>query len=212
MAEGKEQNTQTMTSDTSNSKMGPIAEPAKNIEGSEDLKAVSDKTFTEKEVQALLQRESDKRVTEAQKKWKEQLDSLKAEIEMAKLSEEDRAKELMKKKEQELIEKEREIRKREMDFETMRLLAQEKLPAELIEVFEGVDDLEKREKAIRRFVEIKQESVNTAIRDKERGSFLPNSHAGKALTREQLKAMTPKQINDIFNSNPELLPGLNKKP
>jgi len=129
---------------------------------------------------------------------------------MSKLTEEEKAKALSKQKESELLEKEREIAKREADFSTMKLLADEKMPTDLLAVFEGVPDLDKRIKGIRLFKEIYNKAIADYQNEKEKGTF-HLAGGQKRFSKEEIKKMTPQQINDIYNKDPSLLLGEGKK-
>ena len=210
----------TKTTGISDNPQRAVSEVEKNIDvngigvGSEgtggDQTKAGLKMYTEEQMRDLLQREADKRITEAQKTWQKKIDALKTEIEMSKLSEEEKAKEISKQKEKELQEKEQEIMRREADFNTMKLLADEKLPTELLGVFESVPDMDKRIKAIRLYREIYNKAVADYKNEREKGSFHLLSGA-KQFSKEEIAKMTPQQINEIFDKDPSLLLGAKER-
>lgn len=135
------------------------------------------KTYTQDEVDRLLQSEADKRVTEAlktarakwEKEYKEKLEREKREAErLSKLSAEEREKELLKQKEQELAEKEKAIRMKELHLDTIEILAEEGLPVGFAE-FLIKDDAETTNENIKKFKKEWQEALSKAVDERIKG-------------------------------------------
>lgn len=149
-----------------------IEDKAKDTEEKQETK-----TYTQDEVDKLLQSEADKRVTEAlktakakwEKEYKEQLEREKKEAErLSKLSAEEREKELLKQKEQELAEKERAIRMKELHLDTIEVLAEEGLPVGFAE-FLIQDDAETTNENIKKFKKEWQEALSKAVDERIKG-------------------------------------------
>lgn len=135
------------------------------------------KTYTQEEVDKLLQSEADRRVTEAlktarakwEKEFREKLEKEKKEAErLSKLSAEEREKELLKQKEQELAEKERAIRMKELHLDTIEVLAEEGIPVGFAE-FLIKDDAETTNENIKRFKKEWQEALSKAVDERIKG-------------------------------------------
>ena len=135
------------------------------------------KTYTQDEVDKLLQSEADRRVTEAlktarakwEKEFREKLEKEKKEAErLSKLSAEEREKELLKQKEEELAEKERAIRMKELHLDTIEVLAQEGLPVGFAE-FLIKDDAETTNENIKKFKKEWQEALSKAVDERIKG-------------------------------------------
>ncbi len=134
-------------------------------------------TYTQEEVDKLLQSETDRRVTQAlktakakwEKEFREKLEKEKKEAErLSKLSAEEREKELLKQKEQELAEKEREIKMKELHLDTIEILAQEGLPVGFAE-FLIKDDAETTNENIKKFKKEWQEALSKAVDERIKG-------------------------------------------
>ena len=135
------------------------------------------KTYTQDEVDKLLQSEADRRVTEAlktarakwEKEFREKLEKEKKEAErLSKLSAEEREKELLKQKEQELAEKERAIRMKELHLDTIEVLAEEGLPVGFAE-FLIKGDAETTNENIKKFKKEWQEALSKAVDERIKG-------------------------------------------
>ena len=136
------------------------------------------KTYTQEELDKLLQSETDKRVTEALKtsraKWeeeyKEKLEKEKKEAErLANLSAAEKEKELLKQQQEQLEEKEKAIRLRELQLDTINVLAEEKLPVGFAE-FLIKNDAETTNKNIKKFKEEWQKALSQAVDEKIKGT------------------------------------------
>lgn len=143
------------------------------------------KTYSQEELDKLLQSETDKRVTEALKtsraKWeeefKEKLEKEKKEAErLSKLSADEKEKELLKQQQEQLAEKERAIQLRELQLDTINVLAEEKLPVGFAE-FLIKDNAETTNENIKKFKKEWQDALSKAVDEKIKGTSprLPES-------------------------------------
>ena len=135
------------------------------------------KTYTQEELDKLLQSETDRRVTEAlktsrakwEKEYKEKLEKEKKEAErLSKLSADEREKELLKQKEQELAEKEQAIRMKELHLYTIEILSEENLPVGFAEFLIG-EDAETTNDNIKKFKEEWQKALSNAVDERIKG-------------------------------------------
>ena len=135
------------------------------------------KTYTQDEVDKLLQSEADRRVTEAlktarakwEKEFREKLEKEKKEAErLSKLSAEEREKELLKQKEEELAQKEKAIRMKELHLDTIEVLAEENLPVGFAE-FLIQNDAETTNENIKKFKKEWQEALSKAVDERIKG-------------------------------------------
>jgi hypothetical protein len=179
---------------------GAIVEPA----GATTESVIEKIEMTAAELEALKQKEGDRRVTDAEKKWKADFktemekaiaEAKKDAEEKAKLSEEERYK-LEREKEKAELDKERaEFRREKLLLETERNLAQEQLPPEFANFLIGKDTDETAENIVKLkgFFEQKvQESVDERLKGKS------PKIAGQApttrYTREQVEDMTRDEV------------------
>jgi len=181
----------------------------KDIEN-KDNKEEKTKTYTQEEVDKLLQKEGDRRVSTARKKfeeeYKEKLEKEKKEAErLSKLSADEREQEILKQKELELEEKEKAIRYRELQLDTVNILADESLPVGFAE-FLIKDDAETTNENIKKFKEEWQEALSKAVDERIKGKTpsLPGSLGGQGKTGgigERL-AKTVKRNAEVKKNNP----------
>lgn len=165
------------------------------------------KTYTQEEVDKLLQSEADRRVTEAlktarakwEKEFREKLEKEKKEVErLSKLSAEEREKELLKQKEQELAEKERAIRMKELHLDTIEILAQEGLPVGFAE-FLIKDDAETTNENIKKFKKEWQEALSKAVDERIKGKSprLPETKLESEQTVDFMKLASEASIRKL---------------
>jgi len=179
---------------------GAVKEP----QGTEEVQEVEKIELTADEFEEKLQKEADRRVTQAEKKWKAdyktELSKAVAEAkkeaeEKAKLSEEERYK-LEREKEKAALDKERaEFQREKLLLETERNLAQEQLPPEFANFLIGKDTDETAENIVKLkgFFEQKvQESVDERLKGKT--PKIPGQTPTSRFTREQVEKMTRDEV------------------
>lgn len=150
----------------------------KGDDGKGDNNNTDPKTYTQEELDKMLQTEADKRVTEALKtsraKWeaeyKEKLEKEKKEAErLANLSVAEKEKELLKQQQEQLEEKEKAIQLRELQLDTINVLVEEKLPVGFAE-FLIKNDADTTNKNIKKFKEEWQKALAQAVDEKIKGT------------------------------------------
>lgn len=106
------------------------------------------KTYTQEELDKLLQAEADKRVTEAlntaRTKWKSELETeinkkLEEAEKLFKMTEEEKQKHLLSEKEKEIAKKENEIAVRELKLTAIDILNEKKLPITMVDMLLPAD-------------------------------------------------------------------------
>jgi hypothetical protein len=179
---------------------GAVKEPT----GAEEEVVVEKIELTTEELEAKLKSEADRRVTQAEKKWKADFktemekaiaEAKKEAEEKAKLSEEERYK-LEREKEKQLLDKERaEFQREKLLLETERNLAQEQLPPEFANFLIGKDADETGENIVKlkTFFEAKvQESVDERLKGKS--PKVSGQAPTTRFTREQVENMTRDEV------------------
>lgn len=161
------------------------------------------KTFTYDEVQALLQRESDKRVTEAlktqQKKYEKQLS-------LSKLDGEERAK---AEKDQRIAELEEMLRDRDIannKSELKSVLASRGLSAEFADIIIINDDIQASQANIDKLDKLFKAAVKAEVEKRLAGSAPKggSSTTTDNITKEQFSKLPLSKQAELFKANPEL--------
>lgn len=167
------------------------------------------KTYTEEEVQKLLQQEGDRRVSSAQKKWQKEMETKIAEAEKLKAMDE------TQRREYEYTQKLQELEQRERDFaitqnklEATKVLANRGLPIEFVDYIVA-EDAETMMTNITTF----EKAFNSAVADavaKKISSPAPKTGSVKqtGLTREDFKKLSVAQQAELYRTNPELYKSL----
>lgn len=144
----------------------------------------TEKKYTDDDVKKLLQTEADRRVSEAQKKWQKQLDDMKKELELSKLTENERLEAEKKAKEEEITKREKEIARKELDFKTLEYLTEKKADKDLMKAVEGVAEFDERKKVIDYILKRVDEMTTERVKQLESGTF------------QQKPTQTPQLPND----------------
>lgn len=131
------------------------------------------KTFTEEEVQARIQSESDKRVTEALKtaraKWeKEEAEAKKEAERLQSLSQKEREEELKAKQLKELEETKAELERVYLERDTIDRLTEENVPIVFKDFLMGVDAQSTNEN-IKAFKEVYEAEVQRGVEERLKG-------------------------------------------
>lgn len=131
------------------------------------------KTFTEEEVQARIQSESDKRVTEALKtaraKWeKEEAEAKKEAERLQSLSQKEREEELKAKQLKELEETKAELERVYLERDTIDRLTEENVPVQFKDFLMGADAQSTNEN-IKAFKEVYEVEVQRGVEERLKG-------------------------------------------
>lgn len=172
------------------------------------------KTFTEEEVQKLLQAETDRKVSKAldtaKSKWQQEyetkLEQEKSEAEkLAKMSESERY-EAQLKAEREAFEKERaEFRKSQLEAETIKQLSSVELPTDFAN-FLFADNAETIKSNIDNFKTKWTEAIEKAVDERLKGSTPQTSNkVAISINKEQFGKLNYHEREKMFKENPNLL-------
>lgn len=174
----------------------------KNQENKETVK-----TYTQAEVDELLQKEGDRRVTAALKKQEEKN---KEAQKLANMSQEEKNEYEYNQKLSELEKREQEIARKELVMETEKQLGEKGLPAEAAAFIVAVD-AETTKANIKSFEKMFNKAVEAEI-NKRIATGSPKSGAtNHGITAEQFKKMNLKQQADLYKTQPELYKALTGK-
>ena len=185
-----------------------------NVKGSVDTsttgidqagEATVEKTYTESEVQALLQREGDRRVTNALKKQQKEFETKQAEAEKLRAMDENQRKEYeYTQKLQELEKREREFTVAQNKLEATKVLANRELPIEFVDyiVAEDADTMMEN-------INVFERAFKAAVADavaKKIASPAPKGGSVKqtGMTKEEFRKLSVAQQSELFRTNPEL--------
>ena len=170
------------------------------------------KTYTAEEVQALLQKEGDRRVSSAEAKYKRTIEALKKQVEnektLSQLDEESRA---AAEKDMRIAELENQLK----DFQTtqtknevIKVLSARGLSAELADYLNIGTDTEEAQQMIDAFDKLFKKEVAREVKARlAETSAVPqiaDAMSGK-MTREQFNALSLAEQQALFNSDPELV-------
>lgn len=155
--------------------------------------AGQERTYSQAEVEALLQKEGDKRVSEAlkthDKRWEARLEEAKSEAErLAKLSAKEKEAETLR-MEREAIDKERaELNALKLRMETQRQLAERGLPDEMAD-FLVAGDAETTKAHIEAFSTAFDAAVSEAVRAKLQTQAPSAGNGAHQMTRDEINAI-----------------------
>lgn len=163
------------------------------------------KTYTQEEVDELLQREGDRRVTEAMKKAeKKNQAKIKEAQKLAKMDEEQKYAYELEQREKAIEAKERELAVAENKAEASRILADRGISVSLVDMVVAEDADEMMDK-INTLDSAFKASVKAEV-EKRLASKTPkkNLPLGTSITKEQFKAMPLSQQAQLYRENPDL--------
>lgn len=176
-----------------------------SVEPSTETGDDAKKTYTEEEVQALLQAEGDRRVSSALKKQKKEFEAQTAEAEKLRAMDENQRKDYeYDKRLKELEEKERQFAVAQNKLEATKVLSNRGLPIEFVDYIVA-EDAETMMENITTFEKAFKSAVADAVAQKI-ASPTPKGSSVKqtGLTKEEFNKMTVAQQAELFRTNPEL--------
>ena len=164
-----------------------------------------EKTYTEKDVMELLQRETDRRVTAALKKQQASFETKMAEAEKLKSMDESQRKDYeYNQKVAELEKREREFNLAQNKLEASKVLANRDLPVAFVDYIVA-DDADTMLDNINTFEKAFKAAVADAV-SKKLASPTPKSSSVKqtGITKEEFQKMNLAQQAEIYKTNPAL--------
>lgn len=190
-----------------------------------DNKAIKDdvetdevKTYTEEDLQKLLQSETDRRVTSAQKKWeaeyKERLEAEKSQAsELASMTAEERARAEFEQEKSEWLKERESFEKEKMKLEATKLLDAEGLPISFVDyVVDGT--AEEVIKNVKTFKDSWEKALDEAITERLKGRA-PNASGLHSkdlvnMTKEEFNNLPYKERARMLEIDPDILDKLKK--
>lgn len=169
------------------------------------------KTYTQEEVNMLLQRESDRRVSEALKKAeKKNAEKVKEAQKLAQMNENEKFQYELEQREKAIAEKEKALALAENKNTASQILSDKGLSLSLVD-FVIAEDAETMNSNIRLLEKAFKDSVKREV-EKRLGSSAPkkNLPPDEAITKEQAKKMSIIERQNLLNNNPELFAQLFK--
>ena len=163
------------------------------------------KTYTQEEVLALLQRETDKRVTEALKKQQKKYDK---QISLSKLDGDEREKAEKDARIAELEEKIREMDIANNKSELKSVLSTRGLSAEFADIITITDDLESSQANIDKLDKLFKAAVKAEVERRLAGAA-PKGNGGASsnpaeLTKEAALKLSMEELNKLADTQPDV--------
>lgn len=165
----------------------------------------TEKTYTQEEVQQLLQQEADRRVTSALKKQAEKFEREKAESEKLRdMNDQQRKEYEYEKKVKELEQKEREFTLVQNKLSASKVMAERGLPVSFVDYIVA-EDAETMMSNINSFEIQWKAAVSDAVSARIAQPAPKGSNVQQTgLTKESFNKMTLAQQSEIYRTNPEL--------
>lgn len=165
----------------------------------------TEKTYTQAQVDELLQREADRRVSQAlQKQEKKNAEKLREAQKLAQMNEAEKFQYELEQREKAIVEKEKALALAENKNEASKILAEKGLSLSLVD-FVVAEDAETMNSNINLLVKAFNQSVKAEV-EKRLGSNSPkkNLPLDQTITKESFKKMTIDQQQELYRNNPEL--------
>lgn len=183
-------------------------EENKEVQGQEpevETETETEKTYTQAEVDAFLQAETDRRVTAALKKAeKRNAEKLREAQKLAQMNETEKYEYELQRREAAIAEKERELALAENKAEASKILAEKGISLQLID-FVVAEDAETMKSNIdlldKAFKQSVKDEVNRRLAGNAPKKGLP---VDKAITREDFMKMSIDELMELKRNNPEL--------
>lgn len=164
--------------------------------------AAETKTYTQDEVMALIQSETDKRVTQA---LKTQQKKHERELSLSKLDDNERAK---AEKDDRIAELEKQLAEFNIErnkSELKSVLSSRGLSAEFADIIAINDDIEASQANIDKLDKLFKAAVRAEVEKRLAGNTPKGNGAASAeLTKESAKKMSLTEMNELAQNNPEL--------
>lgn len=161
------------------------------------------KTFTKEEVMALIQSESDKRVSQALKTQQKKFDK---QLSLSQLDGDERAK---AEKDQEIAELREQLAQFQIErnkSELKSVLSSRGLSAEFADIITITDDIEASQASIDKLDKLFKAAVRAEVEKRLAGGNAPKGNGSKPveITKETAKKMSMAELNTLLEQNPEL--------
>lgn len=179
-----------------------MAEDINNTNTNETDEAQEQETYTKEELLALIQSESDRRVTQAldtqRKKYEKQLS-------LSKLDGDEREKAEKDNRIAELEEQLAAFQIEKNKSELKSVLSARGLSAEFADILSISDDIAASQANIDKLDKLFKAAVKAEVEKRLAGSTPPGGKSGdKEITKETAKKMSMAELNELASTNPEL--------
>ena len=172
-----------------------------NIGAEEQTSEPTPKTYTQEEVDALLQKEGDRRVTEALKKAeRKQMDKAKEAERLARMNATEKYEYELEQREKAIAEKERALTLAENKNEASKILAEKDIDLGLVD-FVVAEDADTMNENIKKLDKAIKASVAKRLAGK---SPMKAPEPSEGLTKEAFRKMSIAEQAALANSDPEL--------
>ncbi len=181
---------------------------AEGVEATEEEKT----TYTKEEVEALLQKEGDRRVTEALKKAeRKNAEKIKESEKLAQMNATEKYEYQLSQREKAIEEKERQLALSENKNEASKILAEKGLSLSLVD-FVVAEDATEMDSKIKLLEKAFKASVKAEV-EKRLTSTTPKKalEDDSTITKDSFKKMSIREQQELYNSNPELYKQLTQR-
>lgn len=181
---------------------------AEGVEATEEEKT----TYTKEEVEALLQKEGDRRVTEALKKAeRKNAEKIKESEKLAQMNATEKYEYQLSQREKAIEEKERQLALSENKNEASKILAEKGLSLSLVD-FVVAEDATEMDSKIKLLEKAFKASVKAEV-EKRLVSTTPKKalEDDSTITKDSFKKMSIREQQELYNSNPELYKQLTQR-
>ena len=162
------------------------------------------KTYTQEEVDALLQAETDRRISSAQKKWEKKSQEKVREAEkLAKLSEQERFQYELEQREKKIAEKEKQMALMENKAEASKALNERGISIALAD-FVVAEDADTMMENIKLLEEEFKKSVKAEVEKRLAGSSPKKNLESKGISKEEFMKLSFAKQTELLNINPDL--------
>ncbi len=186
-------------------------EDNKQLDQEQNGAAEAPKTFTQEEVDKMLQAEADRRVSSALAKKEKETQRKIAEAErLAKLSDEDRFQAELDTRERALAEKERELTLSQNRVSALQVMEKSGVPASLVEfvLHEEADTMMSNIKTLKSEID---KAVQMQVASKIGSGAPGKADVNGKLSKETFAKLSISEKAKIYSTNPELYEELSKK-
>ena len=161
------------------------------------------KTYTLEEVQEMLQKEGDRRVSEALKKAEKKKEAAVKEAEkLARMNEEDKYKYELEQREKAIAEKEKQLALAENRNEASKALASRGISIDLVDLVVS-DDAEEMMENIKKLEEQFKSSVKTEVEKRIAGNAPKKNLENGEMTKEEFSKLSMGRQMELLEQNPD---------
>ena len=180
-----------------------MSEENTNLENG-NLEKQETKVYTQEEVDALLQQETDRRITSPQKKWeKKSKEKVREAQKLAKLSEQQRFQYELEQREKKIAEKEKQMALMENKAEASKALNERGISIALAD-FVVAEDADTMMGNIKILEDEFKKSVKLEVEKRLAGNSPKKNLQSKGMTREDFSKLSFAKQTELLQENPEL--------